>query len=498
MSLRTVPAALLTVLALVLGAPAARAAPDDPIRSHLEQVMDEEGVPGMAVSVVPLNGDTRTWTLGEDGDGREMDRSTPFLLGSVSKSFTAAVVHDLVDRGELALEDPLGEALPEHGIPDDRAERITVEQLLTHTSGLTRSDGLAHGDRFDTEPGAVRRQASDLEDVSLARDPGDGYEYSSLNYLLLGAIVEKAGGAPFAEQVERVARHAGTRLVTTPDAAETIPPGHRHTYGRAVAFDSPYDASGTPYGYLGTDVDGLSAWARAQLGGDRGPDDDALREMHTGHVDTGSGGSYGHGWSVDEIDGEPSVHHTGATPGYFAHVLLLPERNRAVVVMANAYSEARAPSLGAIAADVARIDDGAEPVGAEGDRVIGGAPFVIAGIALLGVLASIALLGSRPRARVLGLAGAVVVVPLALLAPGLLGVTSEQLRLWSPDIGWGLWAAAGTWAVVGAVALTGLLRGRTARSVHLEASEGSLPRPGGPREDEDRLAPVQVSHRPQH
>ena len=483
-------AALLVVPALLLGVPPAGAATDDPVRSHLEQVMDEERVPGMAVAVVPLDGETRTWALGEDGDGREVERSTPFLLGSVAKTFTAAVVHDLVDRGTLALEDPLGKLLPEHGIPDDRAEEITVEQLLTHTSGLSRSDGLAHGDRFDTEPGAVRRQATGLEDVSLARDPGKGYEYSSLNYLLLGAVVEEAGGTPFAEQADRVARSAGTDLVTTPASAETIPPGHRHVYGRAVAFDSRFDSSGTPYGYVGADVDGLSAWARAQLGGDRGPDDDALREMHTGHVDTGSGGRYGHGWSVGEVDGERAVQHTGATPGYFTHVLLLPERDLAVVVMANAYSEARALSLGSVAADVARVDDGGEAAGADGDLVLGAAPFVVAGVALLGVLVAIGLLGARPRTKALALAGTVIVVPIAVVAPSFLGTTSESLRLWAPDVGWGLWAAAGTWSVAGLVALVGLVR--APRSADLDPLEGSDPGPRDLREDEDGLATVQV------
>ncbi len=495
MARRPALAALLTVLALLAGAPAAGAEPDDPVRSHLEQVMDDENVPGMAVAVIPLDGEARTWTLGEDGDGREVGRSTPFILGSVAKTFTSAVVHDLVDRDALALEDSLGELLPDHGIADDRADEITVEQLLTHTSGLTAADGLAHGDRFDNRPGAIRRQATGLEDVSLARAPGDGYEYSSLNYLLLGAIVEEAGGTPFAAQVDRVGRNAGADLITSPAAAGAIPPGHRQVYGRSVAFDSPWDSSGTSYGYLGSDVDALSAWARAQLGGDRGPGEDALRDMHTGHVDTGSGGRYGYGWSVGEVDGETTVQHTGATPGYFTHVLLLPERDLAVVVMANAYSEAQALPLGAVAMDVAKVREGSDAVGADGDRVLGAAPFVVAGVALLGVIMTITLLGSRRRTRWFALAGSVVVVPAALVVPGLLGTSSEGLRLWAPDIGWGLLAAAGTWTLAGVVALVGLVRGRGAGSADLDPLEGGAPTMRGRRQDEDGLAPVQVGDR---
>ncbi len=249
---------------------------------------EDEGIPGMAVAVVPAAGGHRSWTLGEDGDGAPVDASTPFLLGSVSKSFTAATVHDLVDRGRLDLDDRLGDLLADHGIPDERADSITVEQLLTHTSGLSTDDGLAHADRFDNEPGAVARQARGLGDVTLTGRPGSGYEYSDLNYLLLGAVVEEVGRGGFARQVSAVARSAGVDLLATPGEAEALPPGHRQVLGRAVTFASDYDASGTPYGYLGADLDGATAWARAQLGG-HGIDDDALAAMHAGSVDTGSG-----------------------------------------------------------------------------------------------------------------------------------------------------------------------------------------------------------------
>lgn len=120
---RAAPFALLVIVALLLGTPTASAAPDDPVRDHLEQVADEQNIPGLAVAVVPTTRPARTWALGEDGDGRPVDASTPFLIGSVSKSFTAATVHDLVDRGELHLGDRLGDLLLDHGIPTSAPTR---------------------------------------------------------------------------------------------------------------------------------------------------------------------------------------------------------------------------------------------------------------------------------------------------------------------------------------------------------------------------------------
>lgn len=456
------PLALLAVATLlaaaILSAPSpspALAGARDPVRAHLERVAADEHLPGLAVAIVPKEGPATTWTLGTDGDGRAITEQTPFLLGSVSKSFTAAAVTQLVADGRLHLDDRLSAVVPDHGIPDERADRITVEQLLTHTSGLTRADGLGHADLFDEAPGALRRASRDLGDVVLGRAPGAGYEYSDLNYLLLGAAVEEVTGTPFATWVrDHVAEPAGVeRLISTPATASTLPPGHRQVLGRALAFDSPYDASGTPYGYLGTDVQGLGAWARAQLDG-QGLGTGATTTMHTGRVETGSGDLYGYGWRVDREDGQAVVQHTGATPGYFTHVRLLPDRERAVVVMANSYSEARAPALAAIAADVERIDAGQSPKGADDDALLGSAPFVVLALALIGAVVALAHLRARRRlVRVVTLMAAAVLVAAALMLPRVLGYDSALLRLWAPDLGWGLWAVTVTWTAAAVVAV---------------------------------------------
>lgn len=456
---------LLLVVALaalpLLGTPASAASdPADRVRDHLSSVADEQRVPGLAVAHVGADGEARTWTVGEDGAGHPVTGSTPFLLGSVSKSFTAALVLDLVAEGELALDDRLGDVLPDHGIADPRADDITVEQLLTHTAGLSTADGLAHADRFDTRPDALHRQATGLSDVELTHAPGTGYEYSDLGYLLLGAVVEEAGGAPFGEQLRsRVMEPAGVlRPVTDVGSAASVPPGHRQVLGRAMPFDPGYDLSGVPYGYVGADLDGLTAWARANLGG-QGLSDETLREAHSGHVATGGEERYGYGWRVSTGGGERIVHHTGATPGYFTHVYLLPDRGEAVVVLANAYGEARAPALAATAPDVLRLLDDETPAGTAADPVLTAAPWVVVGLAVLGLAGAAVASRSRRRGLLLALgAAAALVTGLALLAPGLLGYTSTQLRLWAPDLGWGLWAVAGTWGATALAAAVGLAR----------------------------------------
>lgn len=452
------------LLALLLAPPAA-AAPEPAeagtdVRAYLQQVADDQQLPGLAVAVV--DGDSvGTHMIGEDGDGATMSESTPFLLGSVSKSVTATAVLDLAAEGELTLDGRLGDLLPEHGIADERADDITVQQLLTHTAGLTTADGLAHADRFDNAPGALQRQATGLDDVTLARDPGAGYEYSDLGYLLLGAIVEEQAGAPFAEVVaDRVLAPAGVEQVIADEtSAAALPPGHRQVLGRPVAFDTRYDTSGAPYGYLGTDLDGAAAWARAQLGGG-GIDEAALAELHTARVQTGSGDAYGYGWRVGEQDGHSLVEHTGATPGYFSHVRVKPERDRAVVVLANSYSEARAGALYDVAGDVQRILDGEQPRGTGADPVLAGAPFAVLGLSVVGVLAALAALRRGTPTRVVVLVAGALLTALALVAPSLLGYTSAQLRLWAPDLGWGLWAVVATWSVAGLTAAVAMVRRR--------------------------------------
>lgn len=446
---------------VVIASPASaevQAEVDDAVEAYVESWREANGVPGAAVAVI--DGDElRTYVSGEDGDGTPVTRETPFLVGSVAKTFTSALVLGLVADGRLRLDDPVSRYLAWLDAP-----RITVRQLLTHTAGYTALDGLAVSERFDSGPDALRRAAHDLEHNGT---PGE-YAYNSADYLVLGALVEEVTGSSFATVAEESLFAPLGMMDTTGDAddASALPAGHRHWWSWTRAYQPGFDESGASYGYVVSTLDDLVTYARANLAGQvlpRSLEDDAWKVQEI----TGPGRGYGYGWSVQDGD-RRRIHHTGATPGYFAHVSLLPGEDRAVVVLANSYAEKRAPSLSAAAEDIDEIARGGSATVRDGDPLLSSAPWLLAGIVPIGLV--LALLARRiPRSSplrwVCAAAACLAAIGLILL-PRLLGGTLGFAANWMPDLAVGVVAGSVTLLVVAAsCALRPGSRRRTSEAV---------------------------------
>ncbi|WP_340536875.1 serine hydrolase domain-containing protein [Nocardioides sp. GXZ039] len=473
----------LLVLA-ALGPATASAAESDPspgsIDDYVRDQIERAGVPGAAYAVVGPDGIEHQGTLGEDGDGAAVTASTPFLWGSVSKPVTATLAVRLAGDGTLGLDARVGDLVPSY-------EMVTVRQLLDHTSGLP--EGLELTDRYDDgrDIASVVDQVDDLDPLAA---PGAEHSYSSLNYIVLAAMIERATGRPFADVLrERLLEPAGMSSVRADAGAaeEALPPGHRYVAGRAAPFDSRIDPATIPAGYLVGTLDDLAAFARIQLDGASGPlDDDDRALLHTSAVDTGDDAGYGLGWRTWQLPGtdEPMTWHGGAAPGYQSSILLLPERNLAVVVLQNAYGPFQESRLLDTAWGIAAIEIGAEPPSNGVDPTYPAA--LIALSLLVIVLAALAVWtllrcirpSRRPRTlrrRILGLVAWL--VPLALLGAGLLllpgfaGVTLGQLVLWAPDLAWLVQAG------LALIALLAVLRAMVTLRSRGVAPSGASPTP---------------------
>lgn len=447
---------------VVITSPASADVPtevDDAVEAYVESWREANGVPGAAVAVI--DGDeVRTYVSGEDGDGTPVSRATPFLVGSVAKTFTSALVLGLVEDGRLRLDDPVDRYLTWLDAP-----RVTVRQLLTHTAGYTALDGLAVSERFDNGPGALRRAARDLEHNGT---PGE-YAYNSADYLVLGALVEEVTGRSFAAVAEESLFGPLGMKDTSADAddAAALPAGHRHWWSWTRAYQPGFDESGASYGYVISTIDDLVVYARANLAGQVLPPNLESDAWSIQEV-TGQGRGYGYGWSVQDGD-RRRVHHTGATPGYFAHLSLLPGEDRAVVVLANSYAEKRAPSLSAAAADIDEIARGGSATVKDGDPLLSAAPWLLAGSVPIGLLLALAarrIPGSSPLSWVCAVAAGLAAMGLILL-PKLLGASFGFAVIWLPDLAVGVAAGSVTLLVVAVscVIRRGSLRRRTSDAV---------------------------------
>ena len=262
----TVLAAMLTLLGAVAGI--ARA---DQVDTLVAAAMQREQVPGVAVLVMRSGKVLRAsgYGLANIEHGVPVKRDTLFQTGSLGKQFTAAAVLMLLERGSLALEDPISKYLPPG--PPEWAP-ITVRQLLDHTSGIhdSEEDG---GEVFD-----LRREYSDDEIIAVAHSyplnfaPGSQWKYNNMGYVLAGIIVTRRTGAFYGEFLrQQMFRPLGMRTARIISDSDIVP--HRAAgYVRAPSGLRNQDfvsasLNATADGSLYLSLDDWSAWIAAM---DRG------------------------------------------------------------------------------------------------------------------------------------------------------------------------------------------------------------------------------------
>ncbi|GAA2090656.1 hypothetical protein GCM10009801_55740 [Streptomyces albiaxialis] len=434
------------------------------VDAFVRERLQATGTPGGALAVIEGGRVVHRAGFGEDGRGEAVTSRTPFLWGSVAKPVTGVVVLRLVERGKVELDAPVRRYLPWFRLADRAASaRITVRHLLTHTSGIPESATARISDRYDNAPGALTRAVRDLADVEPAAPPGRSYAYSSAGYAVLGALVERVSGRTFGAELHRtVLDPLGMRdaVATERDfRRERVPAGHRQVFGRPVAYDAPYDTSGTPYGYLGGSVRDLERFVLAEMGGGQVDGRRVLSARSTalsqrGQVES-SADRYGFGWSVGTLKGtdERMVSHDGGLPGYQSMVVMLPDSDRAVIVLQNAYQLLDARRRNDAATGAARILSGADPAPRPADTLAVTLPWAAAGLAAALLLCAAApalraLPGPRRRARarsrrrVLTTTALSVALALGLalcvwrVLPSAFGGTLAQMLVWMPDVGW--------------------------------------------------------------
>ncbi|MCR6482652.1 beta-lactamase family protein [Amycolatopsis sp. OK19-0408] len=259
---------LVALMAATTAAPALAAV--DPVQHDLDVLTTQDGVPA-AEAVIQDHGRTRV-VRSNGTTGQQFPRNGSFRAGSVTKTFVATVVLQLVGEGRVKLDAPVERYLP--GLLPDR--RITVRQLLQHTSGLY--DYLR--DLALDDPESLRhRGASPEELVALALrhpalfEPGTGWSYSNTNYIVAGMIVSQVTGHPLsAEIARRITGPLGLRDTYLPRRGdEKLPSPHAVGYtaigGKLVDF-SDFDATiaGASGGLVSTPVD-LDRFYGALLGG---------------------------------------------------------------------------------------------------------------------------------------------------------------------------------------------------------------------------------------
>jgi len=280
-----------------------------------------------------------------------------FRVGSLTKQFTAAAILLLEEKGKLKLADTIDKYLPDY--PKKQASNITIEHLLTHTSGIfsyTSIPGYMNSDE-------LRRHLSTAELIDVFKDlqpdfaPGEKWQYSNSGYVLLGGIIEEVSRISYEDFIQENIfdklgmrnSHYGSHTKIIPNRAS----GYEFfstdmTNARFLSMTQPHAA-----GSILSNVDDFATWNRALFSGQILSKTSLQRMTSRVKLNSGEEHGYGYGLGIREINGHKMFAHGGGIFGFATFALHIVDENLFVAVFANSTNRQRLP--GRVAQKIAKL-----------------------------------------------------------------------------------------------------------------------------------------------
>ncbi|RDE06365.1 serine hydrolase domain-containing protein [Sphingomonas aracearum] len=302
------------------------------------EALAQSGTPSASIAIVRGGRLAYAKAYGKQSETvRTALTDAPYQIASVSKQFTAAALLLLEDEGKLSLDDTVAKYVP--GITG--GDRITLRQLLSHTSGLQDYWPQDYSFKAMSTPvtpqGIVDRWAKKPLDFQ----PGEQWQYSNTGYVVAGMIVEKVSGQPLLDFLNaRIFRPLG---ITAYDQDLAIGPKFPQGYGRAALGPlrpvTPA-ARGWLYaaGELSMSASDLAKWDIARINRTVLPADDWLMQETAVKLNNGTDTGYGLGVTVGRGAGRKMIEHSGEAVGFLSENIVFPDDKAAVVVLTNTWS----------------------------------------------------------------------------------------------------------------------------------------------------------------
>jgi CubicO group peptidase (beta-lactamase class C family) len=293
------------------------------IDEYIKNEMKAAHIPGLAVGIV--KGKEIMYLRGL---GKSITPTTPFILGSTSKSFTAIGIMQLVEKQKINLDEPIKTYLPKENIL--AASKITVRNLLNQTSGIAKTpiwkDGV-----LQVNPDHIGRT----------------FEYSNENYRLLGDIITSLTKIPYGDYVKThifsplEMKHS--YVSQTEAKANGLAPGYQTWFGFNFPRELPYNKEYLPAGYIISSAEDMSHFLIAQMNDGNYQKHSivsatSIDKMHQPSIKApimGPKSFYGMGWFSSQINGVPTIQHSGEVPNYHSTMIIMPRENYGIVLLAN-------------------------------------------------------------------------------------------------------------------------------------------------------------------
>lgn len=313
------------------------------IDQYIKSEMNKNNIPGMAVAITHKDKVILAKGYGKTSDQKQITATTRLPLASLSKSFTALAVMQLVEAGKINLDVPVAQYIPSFKLSDPRGAQITVRHLLNQTSGL--NDTVYPDMTLKSQPQSSKEVIKNLGTVKLANDPGKKHQYHNPNYQILARLVEVVSKMDFSDYLRQyifnpLDMKQSINVSTTAqlkEQANKVSQGHYLLFGNTVIHDEPEWFIDGAAGIIST-ADDMAKWLILQqqqgtYNNKQILSKQGIKKMQT---PTSSTIDYGFGWIIGKTDdGKEKVSHGGILWTYKAEEWLLPEQEYGVVILFN-------------------------------------------------------------------------------------------------------------------------------------------------------------------
>ena len=303
----------------------------------LKEYFDENG-PGAALLVAKKGEVVYQGAIGKANIELNVPMITQhvFRIASLSKQFTAVAILMLMEHGQLDLQEDIQTYLPQY---PSQGHSITIEHLLTHTSGIPSVSDLPAWEEHIRDDLTTSEMIALFKNKPLDFVPGTANNYSNSGYFLLGVIIEKISGLSYADFIQKnIFDKVGMGNSYYSEAKKIIPmraSGYRRGYDGYV--NAPYISMSLPFstGALAMNVFDFYKWNEALMNG-RLISTATVTKAHSQYqLSKGEFIETGYGWGLGKFFGQPTIEHGGSLFGFLSYASYLPEEELLVVIFSN-------------------------------------------------------------------------------------------------------------------------------------------------------------------
>jgi len=313
-------------------------------------VIETHSIPGLSIGIVHDNQIVYAKGFGYENISTKspVTTSSIFHMASISKTFVATAIMQLVERGAIELDEKVISYLPYFKLKGDEYKEITIRQMLGHISGMPNSNDYEwNNPQYDE--GAIERFVRSLETEKMELKPGEKFRYSNIAFEVLGDVIAKVSGESFCDyQKKHILNSSGminSSFIKPKELPEKWASPHEMGLSPFLTNSYPYNRRHAPSSTLHSNALEMCNWALVNL--NRGSYDE-IKVLNTSSYDElwhpwvkneegeiAKYGDIGLSWFVGEYKGEKTIGHGGSDDGFQTNFVMLPEKSIGIIVMAN-------------------------------------------------------------------------------------------------------------------------------------------------------------------